>query len=482
MFEVLKLKNIALSFFTIAIRSLIAIVALGIFSPVMASESDSYNSNLWDSLRLSFQLEDQYKRPEVQSQVNWLMNHKSYLNQLGAHSQPYLYYILQEIQKRKMPGELALLPMIESTYNPFAYSSSGAAGLWQFTSGTGKGFGLKQNWWFDGRRDIYNSTNAALNYLAYLHRFFNGNWMLAIAAYHSGEGTVQHAMHNQGSKNFWTLNLPQDTHSYVPKLLALARLIQSRNSLSSRLPYISNTPYFTKIDVGTQIDLTNAAHLAGISYPEFLKLNPGNNRWATSPQGPHTIVLPLDKVDLFVHNLKKIPQNQRSNLLAKHAVQFNFDTDLEIIPDPVDTSSVLDKPVSVDTVVRPQNVVQQPKKINSGSVHKVLHVVQKGDSFWQLTKKYHVNETDIRSWNNLSSKEYLKQGQKLTVWTPNHVEWIKKSNKNSSSSIVYYKIRSGDSFTGIAEKYNVPVKKLMVWNTKIQPTRLIPGKQVVIYL
>lgn len=497
MFEVSKLKNTALSLF----KAVVAVVALGIFSPVIAGDANSAsygNANLWDTLRDSFRLENQYNRPEVQTQVNWLKNHKSYLSLLGKHSQPYLYYILQEAKKRNMPGEVALLPMIESTYNPFAYSTTGAAGLWQFTSGTGNNFGLKQNWWFDGRRDIYNSTNAALNYLCYLHRFFNGNWMLAIAAYHSGEGTVQRAVkyngNHQRSTNFWSLNLPEDTHSYVPKLLAIAQFIESQGKLSStsstKLPYISNTPYFTRIDVGTQIDLFNAAHLAGISYPELLKLNPGNNRWTTAPKGPHMIVLPLDKVDVFVKNLKKIPRGQRPHLLAKHDVHFDFDPDLEAIPDavndvgkievesprvlPAESTEAPSKPVYASPVV-------STKKLTT---HKVLHVVQKGESFWQLTQKYQVSEAQIREWNHLSAQTALQLGQKLTVWTTNNVNWSKSNNTAASSSrnnMIYYTIRAGDSLARIAHKYNVSLQKLMFWNTALQPTHLMPGKQLVIY-
>ncbi len=491
MFIASKLRNIAFSFFKAIVLSFVVLLANT--STALADEQSS--SNLWDTLRYSFKLEDEYQRPEVKAQFNWLMNHKNYLNLLGQHSQPYLYYILKEVRRRNMPGEIALLPMIESTYNPFAYSNTGAAGLWQFTSGTGTNFGLKQNWWFDGRRDIYNSTNAALNYLTYLHRFFNGNWMLAIAAYHSGEGTVMRAVNHKGSSNFWSLNLPEDTHSYVPKLLALAKLIQTKNPVSSKLPYISNTPYFTQIDVGTQIDLTNAAHLAGLSYPEFLKLNPGNNRWATSPKGPHTIVLPLNKVNVFVHNLEKIPESERSSLLAKHAVQ--FDTDLDSIPDASEAAPqiITQQPINVEKPLKHAETltVQPVQKVTyaspvvssqSTSLHKVLHVVQKGESYSSLTQKYHVNADQIRAWNNLSAQEPLKLGKKLTVWTANNVNWSASSTPahTAKNTIVYYTIRVGDSLARIARKYHVSLEKLMFWNTKLEPTRLVPGKQLVIYL
>lgn len=511
MLETLKRKKTKFWLFIV----IITVIALAVFNFPGSAEADEdeslYSRNLWDNLRFSFKLEDQYKRPEVQTQVQWLKGHQNYLNSLSEESQPYMYYILQEIKKRDMPGEIALLPMIESTYNPLAYSNTGAAGLWQLTSKTGTNLGVKRNFWFDGRRDIYNSTNAALNYLCYLHRFFKGNWILAIAAYHSGEGTVQHAVqyadNHQRSTNFWSLNLPDDTQSYVPKLLALAHMIQQNQKLSAKLPYIANTPYFTKIDVGTQIDLTNAAHLAGISYPEFLKLNPGNNRFTTSPAGPHTIVLPLDKVDVFVHNLEKIPVKQRHHLLAKHAVL--FDSDLEAIPkaDQIvltsssnkDTTKITSQSVDVSPVDAAidnaiDNSIAPAKPIKSrtptpppASSHKVLHIVQKGESMWNLTRKYHVSAEDISSWNDLSTDTKLHPGQKLILWTKNSFNWANKTpnktNKISKASkIIHYKIQKGDCLMGIARRFKVSVKKLISWNTKLQASHLVPGKYVLIYL
>jgi len=471
LFKVSKLKNTALSFLkAVMIALMIAAVTLSSAAKSASSlDNAGYSgSNLWDNLRYSFRLKDEYNRPEVQTQIKWLEKHHAYLKQLGKQSQPYLYYILQEVKKRNMPGEIALLPMIESAYNPFAYSHSGAAGLWQFTAGTGTNFGLKRNWWFDGRRDIYNSTNAALNYLSYLHRFFNGNWMLALAAYHSGEGTVKNAVQynssHRRSTNFWSLNLPQDTHSYVPKLLALARIIESRQPSVKQLPYIPNTPYFTKVNVGTQIDLTNAAKLAGMSYPELIKLNPGNNHWTTAPQGPHTIVLPLNKVNQFVTNLEKIPENQRPKL-ANHSAKIVTNTTIQrdqlIRPTP-QGSAPASRPALIPAA-------------HANTPHKILHVVQKGDSLWRLSQKYKVKENAIRTWNHLSKSSMIKPGQKLTVWTKG-IDWQKKNN------IVRYKIKSGDSLSSIAHRYNVSVKKLMSWNTHLQPTRLRPGKEVVIYL
>lgn len=187
-----------------------------------------HNSDLWSVLQHQFTLNHYENNPAVKAQIEWFLKRKKYIYKLAENAQPYLYYILTQVDKRKLPAEMVLLPMIESAYDPFAFSSAGASGLWQMMPGTASGFGLKQNWWYDGRRDIVASTNAALDYLSYLQSFFNGNWLLAIAAYDSGEGTVLSATRKNIAKgeptDFWSLNLPRETQAYIPKLLALAEI------------------------------------------------------------------------------------------------------------------------------------------------------------------------------------------------------------------------------------------------------------------
>nr|WP_232220587.1 transglycosylase SLT domain-containing protein [Legionella tunisiensis] len=271
--------------------------------------------NVWDVLRNQFALNHEVSQPEVQTQLRWLVSHPSYLQKL-AQSEPYIYHIVTEIKKRRMPGEIALLPMIESAYDPFAYSGAGAAGLWQLMPGTGNNLGLKQDWWFDGRRSIRPSTDAALNYLTYLNKYFNGNWILAIAAYDSGEGTVSRAIKNsrQYSRNisFWTLPVPQETKAYVPRLLALAEIIKYPQRYRVTLPDIPHVPYFEEVNIGSQIDLNHAAKLAGISYKDLIKLNPGFNRWTTAPYKPFKLLIPADKVAHFNRNLANVPEESES--------------------------------------------------------------------------------------------------------------------------------------------------------------------------
>ncbi|OYV55112.1 MAG: lytic transglycosylase, partial [Legionella sp. 21-45-4] len=231
--------------------------------------------NVWEVIRKQFSLNHELNRPEVQNQLRWLIAHPSYLNEL-ARAEPYIYHIVNEIKKRHLPGELAIIPMIESSFDPFAYSGAGAAGLWQLMPGTGTDLGLKRDWWFDARRSIGPSTDAALNYLTYLHKFFHGNWILAIAAYDSGEGTMSRIIKksNQTYQNtqFWSLQVPNETKAYIPRLLALAEVIQNPERYHVKLPDIPHTPYFEEVNIGSQIDLNNAAKLAGITYQDLIKL------------------------------------------------------------------------------------------------------------------------------------------------------------------------------------------------------------------
>lgn len=260
----------------------------------------------------------------MQEQIRWLISHPSYINKVSSQSEPYIYHVLGEIKKRKLPGELALLPMIESAYDPFAYSGAGAAGIWQLMPRTGSDLGLKQDWWFDGRRSIGPSTDAALNYLVYLNKYFSGNWILAIAAYDSGEGTISRALkstaRNGRKVQFWNLPVPRETKVYIPRLLALAEIINNPKRYKISLPNIPYLPYFEEVNIGSQIDLNHAAKLAGISYKELIKLNPGYNRWTTAPYKPFKLLIPAEKVERFNLNLSNIPEDKRVNW-TKHQVK-----------------------------------------------------------------------------------------------------------------------------------------------------------------
>lgn len=388
----------------------------------------SISYSVWDVMRSEFKLDHHLNRPEVQRELRWLMAHPGYLTSLND-AKPYLYHIVTEIKKRKLPGELALIPMIESSFDPFAYSGAGAAGLWQLMPLTGKDLGLKQDWWSDSRRSIAPSTNAALDYLSYLHHFFKGDWDLAIAAYDAGEGTMARAIKKKNSTDFWSLGIPQETQHYLPKLLALAEIITYPNRYHMILPYIPHTPYFEEVNIKSHIDLNHAAKLAGMSYRELIKLNPGFNRWTTRPYQPFKLLIPTEKVDLFYQNLA-LDSLQTQTTFSHYYVQHD-DTLDDIARRFATTSYQLRQLNQLDgnhiqvgqQLLVPMSTFTShataPKKAAVSravpAIFKVLHIVQSSETLEQIAKKYRTTPEQIKQWNHLASSQ-LKVKQQLMIW------------------------------------------------------------------
>ncbi|HED17058.1 MAG TPA: lytic transglycosylase, partial [Gammaproteobacteria bacterium] len=266
--------------------------------------------DLWARLRSGYRLPDaDHKR--VGSHLQWYVKHPEYLNRVIDRAEPFMYFILDEIDKRNMPAEIALLPIVESAFQPFAYSHGRAAGIWQFIPGTGRMYGLKQDWWYDGRRDVIAATHAALDYLNALNKHFKGDWLLALAAYNSGQGTVDKAIrYNRKRKrptDFWHLRLPKETRGYVPRLLAISNVFADPDQHGLQLRSLENKPQILIVSTGSQLDLALAADMAGIDLERLYKLNPGYNRWATDPAGPHQLVLPIANVEPFNIALASLP-------------------------------------------------------------------------------------------------------------------------------------------------------------------------------
>ena len=252
-------------------------------------------ADVLDRIRVGSQLPD-VDHPWVRAELDWYVRNGEYMGRVFARAQRYLHYIADEVESRGLPMELALLPVVESAFNPFAYSRSHASGLWQFIPGTGKRFDLKQDWWQDQRRDVLDSTRAALDYLTYLHQMFNGDWMLAVAAYNYGSGNVTRAIRRNESlgrdTDFFSLSLPGETRAYVPKLLALGQIVRHPEAYGIALPPIPDAPYFEVVETGGPVDLRLAAELAGVDVEELHALNAGWNQWVTGPDGPHRLLIP----------------------------------------------------------------------------------------------------------------------------------------------------------------------------------------------
>ena len=456
-----------------------------ILSIPFALQAASYRATptVWEVLRKQFMLDHNVNRPEVQAQLKWLLKHPDYLKRF-AQSEPYMYHILSEIQKRNLPGEIALVPMIESAFNPFAYSGVGAAGLWQIMPETGTDFGLKRDWWVEPRRSIGPSTEAALKYYTYLNKFFQGNWLLAIAAYDSGEGNVARAVRRSGKTRsnapFWSLRLPQETKTYVPRLLALAEIIKHPNRYNITLPNVLYQPYFEEVEVGRQIDLSHAAKLAGMAYQDFIQLNPGYNRWATAPYAPHKLLLPIHRTKIFIKSLSKLPENERLGW-SRYKIR-SGETLSELAQEYRTTPEIIKKfnHLKSDTLKKNQYIlvpsqthVAQAKKtiltlpepsIPEKNTYKVLHIVQKNDSFETLKQKYGVTETAVRAWNHLGDEHAIQPGQELLIW----------KHKNAEG----YVVKPGDSLSRIAYRQKVSMKRLLALNPDIKQNLIKPGQTI----
>ncbi|WP_372866594.1 transglycosylase SLT domain-containing protein, partial [Pseudomonas sp.] len=263
--------------------------------------------DIWQRVRDGYQMQDDIGvNPRIEQQRLWFVSNPSYIEKSGERSSPYIHYIVERLAERNMPMELALLPMIESSYNPLAYSSANAVGLWQFIPSTGRHFNLRQTSWYDGRRDVMASTTAAMNYLSRLHEMFNGDWLLALAAYNAGEGRVSRAIERNQKlglpTDYWNLPLPKETQNYVPKLLALSQVVMSPQAYGVYLEPIPNEPYFEQVELKQHMNLSRVAAMADLDEDELYQLNPAFKKRITL-DGPQQLLVPTANAERLTANL-----------------------------------------------------------------------------------------------------------------------------------------------------------------------------------
>ena len=470
----------------------------------LKNDSLQNSNDVWQRIREQFT----FNVPEnkrIVAQRNWYLKHPSYFNRVAKRAEPFLFFIVEELEKNNVPIELALLPIVESAFDPFAYSHGRASGMWQFVPATGKRFGMKQNWWYDGRRDVVASTKGAIQYMKYLHKFFDGDWLLALAAYNSGEGRVQRAVRKnkkQGKKvDFWHLDLPKETQAYVPKLLALADIIKRKEHFNLSIYEIANEEVITQVNIKSQIDLAKAASLADLSLTELQRLNPGFNRWSTDPQGPHQLVLPKHKVQHFEQGLAKLSNEERlawqrykikkGDNLGAIANKFHTNIDLirqvnKIKGNQIRAGKHLLIPVaakSLDNYIlsQDQRIAKKQSKTQKGI--KITHTVVSGDNLWDIGRHYKVNSSNIAKWNGFAPRDTLKLGQKLVIWqkpSTSNSKTLKASSGVEQAIMrnITYKVRRGDSFARIADKFNVRISDIERWNSLKRSKYLQPGQKL----
>ncbi|MDF0535898.1 LysM peptidoglycan-binding domain-containing protein [Shewanella sp. A32] len=427
---------------------------------------------------------------------DWYIHNPKHLEQISERAAPFLYLIVDQIEQRHLPMELALLPIVESAFDPYAYSPGAASGLWQFTSPMARHFGLKINWWYDGRRDVPAATKAALDMMQYLYHKTGENWLYAIAAYNTGEGRVLSAVkHNElrgKPTDFWSLSLPKETERYVPQLLALADVVKHADKYGIKLAAIDNQPAVEVVDTGSQIDLALAAKLADIDISELQKLNPGYNRWATAPKGPFKLVLPVDKAQDFEVALATTDPADRLNWLRYEIqpgdslglIAKKNQTTVDIIRSVNDikgnnivAGKYLLIPVSLqDASDYPLSADNRLLNKQSKGKYKTTYEVQSGDSLWKIARQYQVSVGELASWNGMAAKEALHPGKVLVLWQP------KTTRNGAITRTVKYKVRNGDSLARIADKFNVTVSQLQQWNELQQQKYLQPGQVLTLFV
>ena len=479
-------------------------LANGMQEPAPLEPVTSEPEDIWGRVRDGFALDLSLDNDRIRAQRDWYARHQNYLDRVATRAERYLHYIVEQAEARDMPLEMVLLPVVESAFDPFAYSHGRASGPWQFIPSTGRYFNLHQNWWYDGRRDIVASTDAALTYLQKLADRFDGDWLLALASYNAGAGTVSRAITRNKAlgrpTDFWNLNLPRETRAYVPKLLAISQIVAEPETYGVTLKPISDTPYFRVVEAGSQLDLAEAARLADISSEELYLLNPGYNQWATPPEGPHRILVPVAKADAFEQKLAALPADARmrwqrytirsGDSLIRIANRFNVTVGMIqrannlrgnriiagqnlMIPTPAQNGDAY-------ALTADKRLAAKQDRGVSGR-QRVDHHVRPGDTLWEIAQQHKVSVGELAKWNNMAPRDPLRVGQALAVWTSQPTT-VAAAARPEMIRKVNYSVRNGDSLYRIANRFNVGVNDIARWNGIDTGKYLRPGQRLTLYV
>ena len=387
----------------------------------------------------------------------------------------FLYFVIQELEKNNLPLELAILPYIESNYDPFSISSSGAVGIWQFMPRTGRLYQLDRSWWNEDRHDPFRSTEAAVKYLKYLYQRFDQNIYLTLAAYNAGPSLLDRRI-NQNKRrgmdtDFWSLNVPVQTKNYVPKYIALRELILNSDNYGIKLPLIPYEPVVKKISIPGQVEVLTLSEYLDIK-PELLyKLNAGYTKWASAPENESVFYIPSEKYILFEDEDNPFKNSNQINWIS-HIVQSGdslwslaskYDTEVKIIKKINYLNSDL---LSInDTLLIPLS-----KSKSNNFIPYEMYIVSEGDTLWSIAKEYNIEIRDLSRMNSINENSYLQLGQQLSIGNKNI-----HRNMESKKRTILYSVKQGDNLFKISELFDVSIRSIEEINNFKNAT-LMPGQ------
>lgn len=418
------------------------------------------------------------------------LKNKSYLPTVANRAEPYMYWIVEQIKQRDIPMEIALLPIVESEFNPHVVSPAKAAGIWQMVPTTGSYYGLRQDEWFDGRKDVIASTKAALDMLERLNEMFDGDWLLTVAAYNSGEGRILNAVKRNKSRglptDFWSLSLPKETTVYVPRLLALADVVKNAERYGIDMPISNPDKAIDQIDIGQQIELAQVAKLSGVPLNKLKSLNAGYKHKVTPPNGPHRIAIPKSHTERFINALAAHDNRFIDSVSyvvksgdSLDSIATAYQSNRYIIAKTnqlADASLKAGRKIIIpayNSVVNESLLKQKSQKEKKQVVErKGRYTVVSGDSLYKIARKLGVGMNDLQRWNSLGKNAMLRPGHQLTYYV----------NSNNARKITY-SIKRGDTMTSIARQFNLDIEDMLSWNTTLANAhQLSLGDKLTLYV
>jgi membrane-bound lytic murein transglycosylase D len=444
------------------------------------------DGNLWHYIAARFTLPIP-NNPRVQEQLAFYSSHIDYLERVTERAKPYLHMIVADLQENKLPLELALLPIVESAYRPEAVSSSNAAGIWQFVRSTGEHFGLRRTVWYDGRRDIKASTDAALQYFTRLRTMFNDDWPVVIASYNGGEGTLQNAIAYNQSRglptDFWDLTqISKETADYPARLYALVIIFSNPEKYGFHPYPIPNQSVVTEIVLNKSVNLNKLASLTGVSHDELFHLNPGFDKLITGPETTNLLVpkrLASQFTTTALEEAEKSAMNWGRYTLRRgdnfHKLAYRYGCDVDELLKVNRLSSAYARPG--ETIIVP---LGRGKKLMASGADQ-LYTVQSGDSLWGLAHRFDMDLADLKRINGLKPKDPIHPGQKLIVATHHGFQRAdEKPAKRVAESSGRYVVQRGDTLWNVAQRFSTTVQHLIASNRLDSSAPLKPGQVLMI--